>query len=466
MSFPGMGARFCRPIRWKIWTGGGSRKAWFFLPGFWRELLNDPYITSSSQLGLPQVSRVPANSIQIKTCKYDELSASVFPEIPVPDSAVIVRNFYSLWSTYAGFHQGQIVYGDIVNADIVMTDLRASAVVYGLVADPLLSQKTSAAFHFDKDFIAVDHAINAGAAQNKVDSNRLNANLTLALFECEEFPVYAMYDSSLVANAPISIAYMMALTARGNASPRNFGLTGVQSPLTTKFVEPAAGAPAAYYMDGRERFKLVTADKRVVLHATEEEPEGRGNPCPDEMDQDLFYRAVQDVSILNHARLRKLRDVAGDLTREFLERGDALLQRVKAAKDGKQHLAYLRNLYEFAGIAGQVLRAGEADDRRHAESGGGVHGAPAAVLLLRAETTFQFRENRARNGDKFALLFVITFLVFRLIHPASASPRRPRRFLLPSSWAPWGCSVDQHPAAGLKRNAAPFPQFSGRRHGG
>lgn len=415
--FSGHGRAFLPSDTLENLDGRRFAEGMVFLPGFWRELLNDPYITSSSQLGLPQASRVPANSIQVKTCKYDELSASVFPEIPVPDSAVILHNYYALWSTYAGFHQGQIVYGDIVNADIVMTDLRASAVVYGLVADPVLSQKTSAAFHFDEDFIAVDHAINAGAAQNKVDSNRLNANLTLALFECEEFPLYAMYDSSLVANAPISIAYMLALTARGNASPRNFGLTGVQSPLTTKFVEPAAGAPAAYYMDGRERFKLVTADKRVVLHATEEEPEGRGILRPDEMDQDLFYRAVQDVSILNHSRLRKLRDVAGDLTREFLDRGDALLQRVKEAKAGKQHLAYLRNLYESLGS--QVKSYEQAkqttDDMLKAVV------VYMALLLpfcfFVQKLLFNFVKIEQEMG-MFALLFVITFLVFRLIHPA------------------------------------------------
>ncbi len=387
-----------------------------FLPNFWRELLNDRYVTTSSQLGLPAVSSVPAKAIQVKTCKYDELSASVFPEIPVPHTAVIVRNSYMLWATYAAFHQWQIVYGDVVNADIVMTDLRASAVVYGLVASAR-GPKTSAAFHFDDDFIAVDHTINAGAAQNKVDSNRLNAHLTLALFECEEFPLYAMYDSTLIANAPIAIADMMALTARGNASPRNFGLTGVQSPLTSKFVDPAAGAPAAYYMDGRERFKLVTADKRVMLHATEEEPEGHGILRPDELEADLFYRSAQDVSILNHARLLKLRDVAGELSREFLERGDALLDRVREARASKQHLSYLRHLYEAMGLQMKSYEQAKqtTDDMLKAVV------VYMALLLpfcfFVQKLLFNFVKIEHEMG-MFALLFVITFLVFRLIHPA------------------------------------------------
>ncbi len=64
-----------------------------FLTNFWRELLNDRYITTSSQLGVPPTRRAVAKSIQLKTCKYDELAASVFPEIPVADSAVILRYF-------------------------------------------------------------------------------------------------------------------------------------------------------------------------------------------------------------------------------------------------------------------------------------------------------------------------------------------------------------------------------------
>ncbi|MGI6087643.1 MAG: ABC transporter permease [Kiritimatiellia bacterium] len=388
-----------------------------FLPNFWRELLNDRYVTSSSQLGVPQAPRVPAISILIKTCKYDELSASVFPEIPVPNTVVILRKSSSRWASYTPLHLGQIVYGDVVNATIAISDLRAIVVLYGLISDPVFSPQTTSAFHFDDDFIKVDHVINAGTSHSKVDSDRLNMSSTLALFECEEFPLYSMCDSTLVANVPIAITEMMALTARGNASPRNFGLTGVQSPLTTKKVDPAAGAPAAYYMDGRERFKLVTVDKRVMLNADEEEPEGRGVLRPDELDSDIFYSSVKDVSILNHARLRKLRDVAGDLSWEFLERGDKLKEKVRELRDKNQHLAYLRTLYESMGAQMKCYEQAKqtTDDMLKAVV------VYMALLLpfcfFVQKLLFNFVKIEHEMG-MFALLFVITFLVFRVIHPA------------------------------------------------
>ncbi|MCA1808453.1 MAG: ABC transporter permease, partial [Lentisphaerae bacterium] len=385
-----------------------------FLPQFWRAVLDDRYITTSSQLARPKGTSM--NSMQVKTFKFDELSASVFPDIPVPGTAVILRPNYGTWSTYLPFRRDAIKHGDVINADIALTDMRASTVFYGLTRSSAGSMAT-AAFQYDDDFVKILHTIDAGEIQNKVDSNRVADDLTMALFKCEEFPLYTMSDPSRVASLPINVYSIMPLTARGNSSPRKFGLTGVMSPLSSKLVNASPGAPAAFYFDGLERIKLVTLEKRVALNATPENPEGKGYLHPDEFGRDFFRVVARDLSTLNHARLKQLRDVADDLVREFLDRGDEARARSEEARAQNDHLGYLRGLYESLG----------AQVKSYQQSKQTTDDMLKAVVVYMAlllpfcffiqKLLFNFVKIEKEMG-MFALLFLGTFLIFRLIHPA------------------------------------------------
>ena len=110
--------------------------------------------------------------------------------MPVPNTAVVINRQW-----------GSGISSDICMSYIHLTDQRAATVLYGFnrpKSQTALKPFATAAFHCDRDFITVDHVIDAGEAQAKMSSDDLSKDLLLALFECNEFPIYPLADSSLV----------------------------------------------------------------------------------------------------------------------------------------------------------------------------------------------------------------------------------------------------------------------------
>ncbi|MDO9542254.1 MAG: ABC transporter permease [Kiritimatiellia bacterium] len=393
----------------------------FLLP-YLRALFSVRNITDSSELDTSKIAvwSLPMSAVQIKTFKFDEYSASVVPELPVPDTAVIIsRNSWGK-DVYKLHLSDGVIVNEGVSSIIKLTDQRAATVIYGLTMNKFKSSIPNwapAAFHYDRDFTAVDHVIDSGEVQNKMSSDDLYKDLTLALFECREFPIYPIADSSLISSSPIFIEYMIPLTAKGNTSPRKYGLTGVKSMLSKKAVGISAGAPAAFYLGKDEKTKFITERKRLALNATEKDYEGRGYASAAELGPDFFRNAVLDMSILNHARIKKMRDVANELVHEFAARGDHCIDAMKSASKEHDYLQYLRKLYE--GLGAQVKSYEQAkqtsDDMLKASV---VYMALLLPFCFFIEKLmFNFVKIEHEMG-MFAVLFVVMFLVFRLIHPA------------------------------------------------
>jgi ABC-type antimicrobial peptide transport system permease subunit len=392
-----------------------------FLVTYFHSLFSVRQITDPSELDSAKIATdvMPMSSVQVKTYKFDEYSASVIPELPVPGTVVILNdNIPSKNGIYVTPLQADLFYGEVCSAKIKMTDQRAAAVIYGLnMPKSRTLPYIPAAFQFDADFTSAKHAIDCGESQKKMSSDDLFKDLTLTMFECREFPIYPVADSSLISGTHIYNEFIMPLTAKGNTSPRRYGLAGIRSVFSKKLVRVTAGAPAAFYPDMIEKTKLVTEFKRLAINATEKDYEGEGYASAAEMGPDFFRNAIHDMSILNRARIKKLRDVANELVHEFAARGDKCLGEMKSALAASDHLQYLRKLYE--GLGAHVKSYEQAK-----QTGDDMLKAVVIYMALLLPFCF-FIEKLLFNFVKiehemgaFAGLFVIAFIIFRQIHPA------------------------------------------------
>lgn len=385
------------------------------LPVLMRALLKDENLTAPSVLQKPvqQASWFTEVyegwTVRVKTYKFDEFSASVVPESPVPNSVVVF------------FGSPETLSSDVMNSYFSLTDTRAACMFYGIRE----SQVTTGAFHFDPDFVHIDHVLDAGIIETKSRSTivRDTESTTLALFECNELPIYTRYDTSLIGAWHILTDRYHLLDGKLNSSPKRYGFTGAEEILSPKEVTAKKG-PAAFFFERGKRVKLLTNQKRLAINASEGSPEGVGFASAGELGPDFFATVARDMSRFNHSRLGKLRGVSDELAVGFLERGDNALQKMADAGAGRRHVARLRSLYEALG----------SQCKAYAQIGAITNDMLKAVVFYLAlmlpfcffveKLTFRFVKIEAEMGV-FVVLFVLTFLVFRVIHPAFRIAKAP-----------------------------------------
>ncbi|MBO4345978.1 MAG: hypothetical protein J5833_09480, partial [Victivallales bacterium] len=306
-----------------------------------KAMLDDEKITWPSDLKKPSKrGKYGAYmwSAQIKSFKFDDFSASVLPQIPVPNSVIVLYHPDDLNLTMRS--------GDVTTGFVVMTDERASATVTGLLSTWALPN----AFAFDKDFTEVTCALDFGEAESKIPSN-LNMGergKTLALFNCVEYPVYVRDNPALIGNVPITEHSFLILNGRLNSQPKKFGFTGVRSPYSIKTFNILYG-PASIFAESHEPLKLISEERALALKTTAESPLGDGFNSPEEFGSDFFATAAKDMSRLNEDRLRKLAGTSDELSITFRKRGDEALAEANAAKAEKNWTLYLQKLHLAVG---------------------------------------------------------------------------------------------------------------------
>lgn len=408
---------------------GRVEKIMGFATGMFRAMMADTGLTSASDLALDARYGVPPDmapawSLRIKTFKFDELaSTSVLPDNPVENTAVILRR---RTQTPPPIANEAIAAGDAIDAFISMGDERASTVFYGLSRPGYVSS----AFRFDPDFMAPDHTIDAGEMNAKVSSDVSRAaERHFVMFACEEFPITPMADPSTVSARSILIRDIIPLRASGNSTPRRYGVTGIPSVMSQKGVNLSAGGPAAFYSDGKDKIKLITNNKRLLLNASEKYPEGEGFDSPAAWGGDVLSYMARDMAVVNLHRLRKLRDVANELAREFMERGKKSYDAMLEAKREGRHLDYLLSLYDALGS--QV--------KAYEQTKGTIDDMLKAVVVYMAlllpfcffvqKLVFNFVKIEAQMAA-FAVLFVLTYIVFRTIHPAFRVAQAPEAIFI------------------------------------
>lgn len=376
-----------------------------YVPTLLRAIFDDPQALHMEEGNRPAPFQ-RSWSAQIKTHQFDPYAASVLPQLPVPHTALVVHQRHGL------------LWGDVVAFKTALTDERASAVIVGLHEDTRVFPVSITAFRFDPDFVRVEYAIDAGEAAAKVPPDLLaHTHRVLALFPCVEFPIFDLADSSLIAAAPIRQDKFLLLSAARNSAPRRYGFSGAASVLSRKTPVEWLIGPAAFYAEPGERIKLLTQAKRAALNASASAPEGIGFVHPEEIGPAFFETVTQDLGVLNRYRLSRLRGVTDDLAVSFLTEADTAAQATEQARREHRHLDELRTASLALGAQAKAYRqiTSTTNDMLKA-----VVFYMALVLpfcFFLEKLLFKTVRIEAEMGW-FALLFVLTFLLFRFIHPA------------------------------------------------
>ncbi|MDD4097864.1 MAG: hypothetical protein PHC30_03750 [Lentisphaeria bacterium] len=386
-----------------------------------RAILADGLITSPSELPravAPSQTWFPAWGVQVKAFKFDDFSASVLPQLPVPGAALVLHDPRDLDTPLRS--------GNVMTGYLALTDERAVASFQAVTAASLQPN----AYHFDRDFTTVLHVIDAGDAENKMSSTIPRGALTktLALFQGVEYPIMTRDNPATISVTPITEHSFLVLNGRLNHAPKKFGLSGISSTFSKKLFN-RMGGPAAVYMEENEPLKLLTSERVLALNTSADDPAGEGFKHPVQLGSDLFAVAAVDMSRLNHDRMEKLRGTSDELARIFLERGDESIARLQASRDQRDWLGYLRHLHLAIGAQLKAYK-------RMTDITNDMLKAVVFYLALMLPFCF-FAEKLIFKFKKieqemlaFAGLFALTFLVFRNIHPAFRVAQAPEAIFI------------------------------------
>jgi len=355
-------------------------------------------------------------SIQLRTCKFDEFSASVVPEVLVTNALVTLQPRNPVPIT-----------GDVVMSQVALTDQRALTFFYGIKEWQSIA---STAMQFDPDFTRVVHTIDGGEKETALSSNVVRSpSQTLVMFPCVEYSILAREDPSLIGAGLVRVQNILPLDAKRETRPRQLGLAGVTSTFSDKKHTATLYGPASVFTDGKQKLKFLTDTKMPVLNVSPEFPEGEGFSSPSELSSDFFADAAGDVRALSAWRLDRLRGISQELALDFLDVSDKAMQKAKAAKQEHDHVAYLQALYTSLGAGRQA----------HAQVNGITNDMLQAVIFYMAlilpfcffmqKLIFNFVKIEAQIGG-FFFLFLICYIAFRNIHPAFEVAKSPEGILI------------------------------------
>jgi len=381
-----------------------------FVPQLFRSFLDAPDVTNPDEMPRFQRKKTRQNTmwaIRMKTFKFDEFAASVLPSLPVPGCMFMMVSGGS-----------KVAPDGVVWGYTALTDDRAATMIYGISDEASSTPLLTTAYHYDPDFVNVDFTLDAGEVHQRVPTGitRTTARV-MALFACRELPIYSRDDSSALGASGITIPTYQILNARRHVSPRRYGFWGASDVISVRQVPASQTGPACYYVEENEYFKLLTASKLTALNATEKEPLGTGYSAATGIGADFFRTIVNDMSVLNSFRVDNLRGVSDELTKDFLKRGDEARAVMESAWASHDYLVYLRKLYSALG----------SHVKAYAQTAAITNDMLKAVVFYMAvmlpfcffvqKLVFKFVRIEAQMG-MFVLIFVATFIVFRMIHPA------------------------------------------------
>jgi hypothetical protein len=388
-----------------------------FIPDFFRAILAQKEVTDSTELPKP-APFYPTWSVNLETLKKDEYSPKPTPDLRVAGSVAL------LYPNRKKILIRPIIGGDVTNVYLSMTDERASTIIYGIregTKHGWFGPIPSAAFQYDETFTHVTHTVDRGAIQETFKSDVFElTNKILPMFRSVEYPIYDRTDPSLVAAGVIVVSKMTPVGGRRDSVPRKLGAAGIDT--ETKSTIPLTYGPAALYVEHkevkekREPVKLMTG-RIMAINASEDEPEGIGFSSPEQLDSDFIAQAVSDMAILNKYRASRMSGVTNKLIDDYIAEGDEAIGALQKAESKKDHLEYLIQLYRAVGAESKAygyLRAINTDMLK------------AIVFFMALMLPFCFfTQKLIFNFVRLELqilaftgLFILTYTVFRFIHPA------------------------------------------------
>ena len=392
-----------------------------YVPKLMRATLAVPMLTSTSEMKPPTTKAntwQPMWGTQVKAFKFDEFSATVLPQLPVPGAALVIHNPMDLAKPVAS--------GDVMTGYMALTDERAVSVFYGITAQTLYPN----AFEYDDDFTVVKQVVDAGDAEAKMSStiNRGTTVKTLALFDCVEYPIYTRDNPASISVSPITENTFLILDGRLNTTPKKFGMTGVGSTFSQKAFVAFPG-PVSAFLEKDEAVKVMTSERILALNASDESPEGDGFKISQGIGKDFFATATGDMSILNHVRDHRLAGTSDALAKIFMERGDESIKQMKAAREKKDWLGYLKSLHEAVGAHGKAYKRMAAITNDMLKAVVFYLALMLPFCFFAEKLMFKFKKIE-QEMVAFCLFFAFTFIVFRNIHPAFRVAQAPEAIFI------------------------------------
>ncbi|HCN06596.1 MAG TPA: hypothetical protein DIT01_01595 [Lentisphaeria bacterium] len=401
-------------------------------------LLNDQQILAPS--AFDHQDGVMPSSARYYTNRFDPFAASVTPTLPVSGSVVIHRQ-----------PGDPIQAGNVIGANFIITDERAVAMFYGLSSSggtndigvrdhskhkSLIdtgSETTLAAFHFDNDFIDIDYALDSGQAYSRLMVGAAEV-LRMPMFQCIELPIYERNDPSLLSANTINTWDYLVLDAATNAEPNSYGFTGIRSGLSMR---PSAyePGPGALYVKRGSRYNILTSRKRLAINKA-----GLGYGSEHPLGADFFHAAALDMAALNQRRKDELKGVSNSLIDGLIADGAGHIKALQKAESARDHVGYIQSLYSALGA--EVKAYAQSTNVRN-----DMLVAVVAYMALMLPFCFflmklLFKAVRVEvQGGIFLGLFVLTYLLFRNIHPAFSIAQAPEAIFVAFLMAVLGLGV-------------------------
>ncbi|MDT8390462.1 MAG: PqqD family peptide modification chaperone [Lentisphaeria bacterium] len=376
-------------------------------------------------------------STLVRTFGMEEFTGKPIPTKEIPGSIVTIYD--QNWST---FGPGAIVGGDVVNTLMGITDDTGTVSFHGLAERHRLAPL---AYQMDTGFTDIFYALDKGRVQS---SKQINSNMqrtvqsTLPMFECREFVIYDRQDPSLISAAGIDVGKYWPKVAEGQSDPVKYGVHGAAclspalshtawGPVGIYLEQPRVGAKAKSLM-------VITDQKRCVLGAEDEHPQGVGFSNQEDLGPDFFQNAAEDMAVLNRWRNSEMKGVVNQLLDEFQSRGEQFNATARESQEKNDHLAYLRNNYEGLGNGVKAYAEIQKMNKDMLQSIVVYMALMIPFCFFLQKLLFAFKKMEHELAG-FAVMFVTMFVVFRLIHPAFRLAMNPEAIFIAFVLGAIGC---------------------------
>lgn len=414
-----------------------ARYTWML--DFMGELIDAPGLTASDVT--PALS-VPGDyrlwSCLVRAFEMDEFAAKPTPSLPVRNTMV------TAYSRDGSDRLPSIVDGDVSHVVSALGDDTGHALLYGLWESPL----APTAYQLDERRQAlVTATIDRGRVQQsrQIDSNLYRSrSKTLPMFRAAEFIIGDRRDVSLIGARPIMVNEYWPISAHSRAEPQKYGVHGAD--CRSRAMAHRASGPVGVYQEFRVRrasgepLILMTDDLRFAVNASDAEPEGIGFSEPSALDADYFRQSAYDMNRVSRHRRANMPGIVNELMEEFLDRGQAALDMADDAARRRDHTTYRRKVAVALGNQAKAydqIRGMNADMLKAIM----IYMAlmlPFCYFLQKLIFSFNRIEHEMMA---FAVMFIITYAGFRLIHPAFSIAMSPEAIFLAFVLGTVGCFV-------------------------
>ena len=455
-AFAGPGVAFTPNDRPDHLNGERVHRLQSWARAYIRALLDEREITSAENI--KPIDIWPSRdmwSIRLHTSRMDEYAASISPSVAVTNCILALYNCQPRdWN----IGLLSLVDGDVVNCLAGLTGKGNSVTFRGLNLDKF----SGAAYQLDERLCEAVFAIDVGRA---VESGSSGSSVfpwnskTMPMFPCREFPIYDRVDPSLIGatspgavgeekigTSPILVQTFWAKDGETKSDPVKYGTLGVRSLAKLDAAPPPTRGPASILIwrkkEGVEQVPLIViaGKARCAVNATDEDPDGEGYATPEDLGPDYFAAMLRDMNTLNKGRMGRMRGVANRLVTDLLERGQAGVTKADRSKAENRHIPYIQSVAE--GLGAQVkaytqVRGMNADMLKAIM----VYMAlmlPFCYFLQKLLFNFVRLEHELLG---FISLFLGTYVVFRLIHPAFAIAMNPEAIFIAFVLGATGCFI-------------------------